>query len=488
MRGPIINGLKSIFYSLDLFKTPIYFHMNSKTKIPSQLSFYISLCIICFLSAFFFQSDLFAKKSPFSSIQTIATNSRPRIDFQNENMGVAVSLSDDYNVIINDDSIYTWSMVNYYVNSNGDIIEEDRKTLGICNESDFKTHGDAFKNIGLKDAICPTTGNFSVEGYWDEKYTRYLDIKLNKCNNSTSLIICKSDEEIFKFFQDKYMNIYFSDNIIDVNNFKNPINQIYKNKFYLMDSKISKKYTFNFKKVEFISDSGLIFGDQTQVESFSFGNVDQDFMTDNLNWVGSMLLYSSSEIYVIERRYQKLQEVIANLGGLANSLLIIGFFITYLEKEFILFKSIINTLYIFPNSEKAKNNLGHSQTFSQILSNKSEQQTNMSFLNFKKMTKKISNSIIKKVKKQKSIEINPNSQKITKISQKKHKNNISKRLWKKEQKNVTFSFFEFLKIKYRPSWVQLSRKELLITEAFNLYRNEIDILSVIQKINEIDKK
>ena len=484
----LMNSFKTIWYSLDLFKTPIYFQFNSKSKIPSNCSFFISVCIIGFLLAFFFQSDLFAKKSPFSSIQTIATNARPRIDFNTEIMGVALSLTDTYNVIQNDDSIYTWKIINYYVNSNGDIIDEDIKTLGFCNESDFKTHGDAFKNIGLKDAICPTTGNFSVEGYWDEKYTRYVEITINKCNNLTSPIVCKSNDEIFSFFQDKYMSIYFSDNIIDVNDFENPIKQIYKTKFYLMDSKIAKKYTFNFKKVEFLSDDGLIFANQKKFESFSFGDIDQDFMTDNLNWVGTMLLYSSSETFVIDRRYQKLQEVIASLGGLANSLLIMGFFITYLEKEFILFKSIINRLYIFPSNEKPKSKREPSKILSNDhLFNVSEKHVKMpSMNNYNKTSPKISTSTnISSGRKAQFVKMT--SRKITKISETKSKGNLFKNLGVNQQKDVAFTFLEFLKIKYRPSWVQLNRKELLVTEALKLYQNEIDILSIIQKINEIDK-
>ena len=146
--------LNGIVYSLDLFKSPIYFLLNSKMKIPSKFSCFVSICIISFLLTFFFQNDLFSNKVNNSSTQSIATIARPQIYFNYENMGLAVSVSDFNNVVYEDPSVYNFKIKNYHVKPNGEVIYEEVKELGYCNESDFKTHGNAFKNIGLEKAIC----------------------------------------------------------------------------------------------------------------------------------------------------------------------------------------------------------------------------------------------------------------------------------------------------------------------------------------------
>ena len=127
----------------------------------------------------------------------------------------------------------------------------------------------------------------------------------------------------------------------------------------MMDGQISKKITFYFKLAKFNSDNGLIFSNDQSLNSFLFDKFEVDVMSYTTEWVGNILLYSSSEIYVVTRRYQKLQEVIANLGGLANALFILGYILTSLEKQFVYFKILMNRLYVLvkPKTVRSKNYL-----------------------------------------------------------------------------------------------------------------------------------
>lgn len=468
-------------YYLDLFKIPMYLLFKSKSKIPSKFSCFISICINIFLIIFFFQSDLFSKQSPTSSVQSISTNKRPRLNFDAGNMGIAFGLTDNENKFYDTPEYFSIIMNWYYFSSSGDMLGLESKTLAKCNESDFFTHGSVFKDLGLKNALCPTKNNFTLEGFWDENSTKYVEISVIRCDNETFYNKCRSNSEMFDFFQNKYFNFYFSDNIIDANNYESPIKQIYKNKFFLMDSMMSKKSTFQFKKVEFINDDGIIFSEAQKFESFMLGNVETDYVSNDIRWIGSILLYSSSEIYVVNRRYQKLQEAIANLGGLTNSLLILGYLITYLEKEYILFITVINSLY--------------SNTTKDIPSNFQ-----------KKKNLDISTSITD----------NHNKNFFTKISQKlpfiKHINKFFKRKRNRVAKNIFankidifktgcekpncqkenevplhFGFFSFVKIKYLSNILSFSQKDIFISKALEIFKKDIDILDILKKINDVDK-
>jgi len=414
------------------------------------------------------------------------------MDFDYGNMGLAISLSNSTNFIDNDPSIFTFTMQYHYYDSNGNLLGEDDKILNFCNESDFTTHGDGYNLMGLQTAYCPTTGNFTIEGYWNEKTTKYLEINLSGCNNQTSNVICKSLEEISTYFQDKYFSIYYSDNIIDVNDFDNPIKQIYNTMYFLTDPIISKKITLNFKKVEFTSDDGLIFSNKINSESFLFDNIDVDYMTNNNLWVATVLIYSSSNIYLVNRRYQTLQEAVANLGGLANSLLIIGYLLTFLEKEFILFRSIINKLYIFPQESKITKKKKESAKVAnnkvklfQELNVKLSDSCDIPQIQFSSQDQ---NQEILKSGKSSFAKIHtlPKLNFISQIIQNTSAFRSIARLLKNSE-DVSFSFFEFLKIKYKPSFFKMKTKELLVSEALNVYNKEMDVLSILQKLNEIDK-
>lgn len=126
-----------------------------------------------------------------------------------------------------------------------------------------------------------------------------------------------------------------------------------------MDGRISKKITFYFKKVDFFNDDGVIYSnDQTQ-NSFLFGNFNLDCVSENSEWIANLLLYTSSETYAVKRRYQKIQEVISNLGGLANALVIFGYLLTALEKQFIYSTTTISRVYVLvkPKSQRATNKI-----------------------------------------------------------------------------------------------------------------------------------
>lgn len=52
---------------------------------------------------------------------------------------------------------------------------------------------------------------------------------------------------------------------------------------------------------------------------------------------------------------------------------------------------------------------------------------------------------------------------------------------------LTFSFLQFLKVKYKPCYIKLSPKEQILKNVLQVYQKEIDILNIIEKIQEIDK-
>lgn len=471
-----MSFLEHVIYYIDVFKSPIYFLFNSKIKVPSKFGSFISLTILIFLTVFFFQSDLFQKQKPIASTQSIITTHRPRIDFDYFNMGLAVSVADSNNSIHEDPAIFTITMKILKFNSFGDLLDSDIKELHHCQEEDFVTHGSSFDRLGLKSALCPKTGNMTLEGYWDERITQYVQMMIFTCSNATSNVTCRTPAEIYNYFQDKYMTIYYSDNIIDVNNYKNPLTKTFRMLYFQLDSRMSKKLTLNFKKVVFSHDDGFMFESEKITNSFMLGAKEMDFMSDNQNFTACTVIYSSPETYVVTRRYQRIQEAIANLGGLANFLFWVGYLVTYLEKEFIVFTSIMNKLYVLSNvgeREAGSDNKRVKPNFStrRILQPRSQKASSVKFekeMIFPPITdeKKESMSFVSNLRNKFQILIG-----------KIHKPNP----------NLSMTFCQYIKIRFNPFKNNLNHRERIYDEAFEVYKREMNIVEILNKVHEIDK-
>ena len=509
--------LFSFIYAFDIFKSPVVLLFNSSKKVPSAFSLMISLSIVLFLMVFFFQSDLFYKKQPISATQTLSTKIRPPIEFNYSNMGFAFIVSDNNNKYYYDPTIFTFVMqYQYYNNTLGTLIKVENKTLQMCQKEDFINHGTYFEDLDLGNVICPSTGNFTLEGFWDETVVKTVNVYLYTCNNDTSKVVCKSANEIDNFFRNKYLNAYYSSNIIDVNNYDKPIQQIYQSDYVSLDTRFSKNMRLNFKKVVVQTDSGLIFPSVYEVDSFVFSNKEIDFVPNNQEWLGNIVLYSSAEIYTVNRRYQKFQDAVAAVGGLANSLLLIGFALTSLEKEFIVFNILMNKLYTFIDPFRNEKSMRRSEfhdhdpdhaehrtyemervethTFGK---NSDPGATIMSPGEINPKTLPPDPFILEhyssgNIEKKNSHSISPEVEKHG--HDKSAVGKIKSLFWmdaveeqEKRPGQAKLSFKEFMKIKIgMPCW-KMTKKERMFSEAYDQYPSEIDLIKIIQKMQEIDK-
>ena len=73
--------------------------------------------------------------------------------------------------------------------------------------------------------------NISLKGDWDEHENKYFTIRAKQCTNNSEHSICKSEEEIKKYFKIKYLEAFYLEKSFDLNNFENPISLNVKNYF-----------------------------------------------------------------------------------------------------------------------------------------------------------------------------------------------------------------------------------------------------------------
>ena len=114
------------------------------------------------------------------------------------------------------------------------------------------------------------------------------------------------------------------------------------------------------KKLIFISDNGLVFSNETYDYGFmkerSEGSSDYVMVDSPLI---SINLFSSKNNQKSKRQYQKFGDLLANIGGVINFLMICGYFLTSLENRLQIHNHIMNRLYSFyyEKNKRIKNKL-----------------------------------------------------------------------------------------------------------------------------------
>ena len=327
-------ALQKVLYqfltAFDLFRINMVIFFNTHSKRTSWVGATLSLLLLILLLVNFAQSDFISKISPYVVTETLTNRHSENIVFD-QNKLLIFGVSDDNNVIINDDSIFSFT-VNYYhyeTDENGKYALFLNKTIDyhICNESDMDPS--KLNELGLKNAHCLDEKSFIFEGHWDEKTVTFMEISLFICQNSSEFK-CKSQEEIEYFFQSKYFQVSSYEVSIKFQDYKNPFKPEYRITYELIDIQMHKEMSVSFKNVELTTDDGFLFSNKNVLQDITFdkSSVAYQLIPQGSNLVFDIDLYASHDKVQHTRRYQTISEVLASLSGTANFFMFFCFFIT----------------------------------------------------------------------------------------------------------------------------------------------------------------
>ena len=169
--------------------------------------------------------------------------------------------------------------------------------------------------------------------------TSYYGVIIKKCFNSTFRIknfgLCSSETEITNYLNNAYLSFNIMDHNIDLLNYKNPIT----NFFYAVTNALSKdSYIINNLNYNpgLIRTIDSVFLESALEQSIYFFHENSKTTTilENTDILCAFYIWMQNSQQFYERRYKKLQDLLSEIGGFANLIMMIAYCINYLIARF----------------------------------------------------------------------------------------------------------------------------------------------------------
>jgi hypothetical protein len=324
-----------------------------KTVLGGILTTIVSIFSI--YSIVYFGRDLFTKENPFSRFSKAYTNSslvylkdRPFVFFAADARG---------NQIPNFDKYVTMTGSRFITSEQGD---SDISSIFMepCDRSKhLLQYNDLFYDKDFSNLWCSnsekvqyangTIGNEDI--YFENEYTGLPSVFLvyffNSCVNTTENgNKCAPQEEIDAVESGLYLSVSLIDDYIDLNDYAKP-SKTYLQKYTLnVSPKVQKLTHVAYKKAYITTDAGLIMEDP---DTMSLSQVDTIKADLGQTALGYYMFYLESTRITdnYHRKYVKVQDLVASIGGLIKFIYFFIAILLYYYSDHVLSFDVASALY-----------------------------------------------------------------------------------------------------------------------------------------------
>jgi len=382
--------------NIDIYGEPVEILINKKHYIRTTIGGFFTILTIFLVLTFtwFIGKDIVFKENPISYQQNYIFEKYLNFNITNNNFPFAFVLTDDNNIPLFDDSYLKIKLYyyNYGINISNDqyqLMGKEEIPLKPCNYSDFPNiTKKAFDDAQLSFTFCPMNFNFNLKGYWNEEIISFLQISIERCKNSSLLQIeiidnqnnsrnnndsnishennsnihdsnsqennlnpiCHSTEQMRNYISNTStnLNIYYIDTKVMINNNEKPIEYLTKSSYKYLIPDYSKKTIFEIQPHTVNTDDGFIFESTNKV---SFLKMIEDFtdismISNELEQLIVFEIYSSNNSLIYFRRYVKVSDILASMGGMLKVFSVVFFYLNIVFSKVQKYVSIINEVFI----------------------------------------------------------------------------------------------------------------------------------------------
>ena len=368
-----------------------------------------------------------------------------------------------------------------------------------CNYDDFyNKYNDQVDFLGLSNLECMAEKNRTIQGIYTDQIFSYYEFTIEAKND---LVLNELDR--FLFENDCKMQFYYTDIIIDLDNYKKPITQYMNGMFIQLNPTLYIKRNIYFMNQFFTNDDYLLFvfedDDQAEIkalysryEEYSLYKGFERNKTKIEDYDKYAKIYVRADLKktIIKRKYQKFMEFYAD----ASSLLIAIYYILFIIFDFIdyfyAYHSLSKHLFFFKelDSEKNFDILQKKKQIQELISLIGDEKKTIDFNNSIEANAKYTNKLLNKNKKRDNIqasETEKNQPEIKIYSNSNKANAIKLKINETEEKEK--------KVKIKDSKILKPQKQFK-TQYIYVYNdskevfqnNESSIRKIISKTNKLN--
>ena len=312
---------------IDVFGLMNNLTINNKPKYTTRLGgiltiFMVLLAVVIFL---YFGQEMYSLKNPNSFRSEVFEKTPEIIKFSKDSYFFMFGVEDFNTVHFRDDSIYTASVVQEIFNSTGTF------TFNIpiepCQEHHLPTdpeQANYFRNApkaALNKLFCINENyldSMSISGSFDSDFYVNIKITIYPCINSTNNNNSCQSREVMQNKLGGYFAFYTLDYVMDPNNYENPGVATGTDYFgYLKLGNVLRNSRFIATTIV-NTDDGWLFTNQNTKKYPTYNNDKEAMMQGDDSTLTIFRMRKFHTNMIIERKYKKLQDVLAEMGGILN--------------------------------------------------------------------------------------------------------------------------------------------------------------------------
>ena len=379
-----MKGICGFLKVVDFFGVPYNFKYHAKENFTTSLGGIISLIfvVVCIALGIYNFIPFYNRKIFTTIYYTLNLAETEKVYFGKSKMAFSIGL----NCWVGEDGTKAQDLFDvlhkyiYWDIQEGEYVRRiETIETHSCTYADFyNDFNKVFDDSKIYNYQCLDDLSRTIEGIYASPIFSYYEFNVNAKNNSKQLL---DKIESFLIQNDCKLQIYYVDNTIDIDDYKNPIKSYIETDFIQLNPTLSKRKNIYFMNQHLYDDDYWIwfFNDQTDLEtqltsiysryeeySLYQGLNRTNNSSDYLNWAKLFFRADTRKIYV-KRKYQKVMEFYADASSLLDGvfrvlLIIFSYFNSFyaelsLSKKIFFFKELNDYNYNINNNSKKVNDL-----------------------------------------------------------------------------------------------------------------------------------
>jgi hypothetical protein len=323
-----MKRIKNFFSFFDINGEHISLNIKGKSQSNTAIGgiFTILAIAMILIATWLTGNDIIYKTQPLTDLEDQLFKQRPFIYLDKYTFPISFCLQDNYQNTYNVPKYIKYDLVNMKIYSTNATVETTPIESENCTYEHFPNMlKDDIDKSGIINYQCLKNQNITIGGFYDNPIVQLALFRIRLCNNETDGGICAPIEEINQFIGTKVLawNVYFQNTIINPKDYANPSQPYILNQYKIIKESAFKNFNIYVRRQEIETDHGIIFNaPETEITyAFDGSDVDEaDAVPDSMIDINFMVANHGP---ILHRRYLKIPTIVANIGGLANLLLLL---------------------------------------------------------------------------------------------------------------------------------------------------------------------